>query len=167
MQKYSRYPLRHGLQRMGLSCENRFSRSILGTLERRRYNSSFQNQYKWERNTKVAGEVLCSDTKQGNSGTQLQAYMYIIFLCRKPRGTLKQEFFSASCVDFWNSLYDSTVSRDIISLKVAVQRDIQRGRITHTGHYATPYPIVNRLWPPKGLRNRLVAHGRKRLCTTQ
>ena len=26
--------------------------------------------------------------------------------------------------------------------------------------------IVTLVWPPKGLRNRLVARGRKRLCTT-
>ena len=26
--------------------------------------------------------------------------------------------------------------------------------------------IVTPVWPPRGLRNRLVARGRKRLCTT-
>jgi len=26
--------------------------------------------------------------------------------------------------------------------------------------------IVTPVWPPKGFRNRLVARGRKRLCTT-
>jgi len=39
--------------------------------------------YQWEKSTTV-GEVLCINTKQGNSGTQV----YIICLFQIPKGTL-------------------------------------------------------------------------------
>jgi len=48
--------------------------------------------------------------KQCNSETHVG--LYIINLFKKPKGTLGQKFFSARCVDFFNSL---DVSVDIIT----------------------------------------------------
>src|SRR6218665_693724 len=93
-----------------LSYEERLIRCVLTTLEKRRSRGDLIEAYKI-----ITGKETIQRERLFELAPSRGIRVHIYKLFKKRKGTLGQKFFSASVVDLWNELDDSTVSVDNVT----------------------------------------------------